>query len=96
MILAAARFGDVDTLQYGINKGAEVNCQDHNVSNIVYRTHIKIINIKIIYLYKVKSIRYIYVSPYMFKMIMMQVKYTSERERVNHLRYTTELLLVSN
>jgi hypothetical protein len=80
MILAAARFGDVDILQDCINKGAEVNCQDHNVSNIVYRTHIKIINITIVYLYKVKSIRYIYVCTYMFKMSMMQVKYTSERE----------------
>jgi hypothetical protein len=80
MILAAARFGDIDTLEDCINKGAEVNCQDHNVSNIVYRTHIKIINIKIVYLYKVKSIKYIYVGTCMFKMIMMQVKYTSERE----------------
>jgi hypothetical protein len=57
MILAAARFGDIDTLEDCITKGAEVNCQDHNVSNIVYRTHITIINIKIVYLYKVKNIK---------------------------------------
>jgi hypothetical protein len=40
----------VDTLQDCINKGAEVNCQDYNVSNTVYRTHLKIIKIEIVYL----------------------------------------------
>ena len=49
-ILDAARSGDVDTLRDCINKGAEVNGQDvdYYVSNIVYRTHLKIIKIKIV------------------------------------------------
>jgi hypothetical protein len=49
-ILAAAGSGDVATLEDCINKGAEVNCQDYEVSNMVYRTHLKIIKIKIAYL----------------------------------------------
>jgi hypothetical protein len=47
-IIAAAESGDVDTLQDCINKGEEINCQGHNVSNIAYMTHLKIIKIKIV------------------------------------------------
>ena len=85
-IFAAAQSGDVDTLQDCINKGAEVNCRIyHSVSSIIYRTHLNIIRIKILYLQKEKNIKYI--CKYLFKILMIQVQYTSERERVNHLRY---------
>ena len=50
MIRTAARSGDCNALQDCIDKGADVNYQDedNNVSNIVYRTHLKIIKINIV------------------------------------------------
>ena len=65
-ILAAARSGDVDTLRDCINKGAEVNCKDvdYLVSNIVYRTHLNIIKIKIVCMQKVKNIKYVFICKY--------------------------------